>query len=268
MNWRITFFVIFLSVSCTSQSLTNAEYHEEKYVAAESGLILREGPGKNFNKVTLMPVNSKVVIEEKSSNIETISDKRGAWVRVEWIDSKQNKKYNGWCFDGYLASKPVFRESDLIFDGDPAANLQFKKPFSNNNSREVVRQALDDDYISGSSESYWEEIVFLPDNQFVYMLKSIHSFDRGETFRDTLVFHGSYEVIDRVIRLKYDKYRRTSYSSSTYEGPYLDAHSLSLKNYPNLLRFTETDEKCYLRSSNGRIYVLDKKKDFKYYSWD
>lgn len=65
-------------------------------VTAQSGLILREGPGTNFAKLTTLPKNSIAPIYETSSQLITIKGSRGKWILTEY----QNML--GYVFSGHV----------------------------------------------------------------------------------------------------------------------------------------------------------------------
>lgn len=72
---------------------------EEAIVNAQGGLILRAGGGRQHKSITLIPVNSKVIILDKSGPSEVIEDLRGNWFKIRY------QNYQGWAFSGFLNYK-------------------------------------------------------------------------------------------------------------------------------------------------------------------
>ena len=63
------------------------------------GLILRAGAGRQHKNITLIPVNSKVVILDKGGPSEVIEDLHGNWFKIRY------QNYQGWAFSGFLNYK-------------------------------------------------------------------------------------------------------------------------------------------------------------------
>jgi len=255
--------IIFSSLYCSTSPVNHAgntaHLNSKKYVTAESGLILREGPGLTYKRITLLPMNTAVAIKEYSNNMVTISGKTGRWARVETATGIDNVQ-QGWCFEAFLADSPVIHDCDVVYDADPAVNLIMNRSYSRNDVDNAIQSSLEDNYIPGSSEHFWDEIIFSGDGRFKYSINSSHSFERGESFRDSLIYTGTYMVKDKVVHLKYLKCRYVQSSSS--EPEYSKARELSIEKCPHLLRSAETDEKCFLKSSEGRVYIHNKKNNY------
>ncbi|MBP9885536.1 MAG: SH3 domain-containing protein [Leptospiraceae bacterium] len=72
---------------------------DEAIVNAQGGLILRAGAGRQHKNITLIPVNSKVVILDKGGPSEVIEDLHGNWFKIRY------QNYQGWAFSGFLNYK-------------------------------------------------------------------------------------------------------------------------------------------------------------------
>ncbi|TGN11622.1 SH3 domain-containing protein [Leptospira bandrabouensis] len=82
---------IFLLISC------HLFQKEKKYfeIIAKSGLILRSGPGQNYNKITTLPINTSGIINEFIGPTTYIQGKKGLWLKVE------TEQLNGYIFSGF-----------------------------------------------------------------------------------------------------------------------------------------------------------------------
>lgn len=84
------------------------------YVTAESGLIVRDKPNLDANKIFHLPNNSMVLISKKTGVNLTIIDEEkeinGEWIKIYSFDDSE--RY-GYVFDGYLSNeKPEIWYSD------------------------------------------------------------------------------------------------------------------------------------------------------------
>ncbi len=231
--------------------------YSKMYVIAESGLVLREGAGRAFPKIILLPMNSIVTIIEKSDIHEIISGKKGQWVKIIINNDNLNTKIEGWCFDAFLGYEPILRDSDMQYTGDPNGNLRLDVWYYNGDAKDIVQPRIKTNYFSGSSESFYEVIIFKPNNKFQYIMVSRHSFDRGESFNDKLLFEGTYLIDQKKIYLKYEQCRKVNSCSS--EDDRFEEIPLNTNRCPNILVFDETDKKSYIKSSEGRVYIANKR---------
>lgn len=65
-------------------------------VSAPSGLILREGPNRNTDKLDAIPFGEEVLLCSATNLDETIEGKSGSWIKVTWADK------TGYLFSGFL----------------------------------------------------------------------------------------------------------------------------------------------------------------------
>ncbi|NPV02461.1 MAG: SH3 domain-containing protein [Brevinematales bacterium] len=75
---------------------------------ALSGLLMRDGPGTNFQKLVKIPFGAKVkILENPDTSVKFISEGiEGYWVRVEYLQT------NGYVFDGYLSTLPIVKKDE------------------------------------------------------------------------------------------------------------------------------------------------------------
>lgn len=101
---KIFFVVIFIL------SITSILGDEPATVSAgSSGLVLREGPGTRFKKITVIPTGEKVSITNKNGPGETISGKKGTWYKVKY------KEYDGYCFSAFLISNNSSKKQEYQY---------------------------------------------------------------------------------------------------------------------------------------------------------
>lgn len=90
-----------------------------KIVAIKEGLRMRSGPGTNYEKLSVIPYNGIVSINEVDQKKEKISNKEGRWIRTAW------NRQTGWVFDGFLGDAPQWLMSleDFWLGGGDAVTL-------------------------------------------------------------------------------------------------------------------------------------------------
>jgi hypothetical protein len=82
------------SCLCTQE---DDEYLHQWYEAtAPSGLIVREGPGRNTAKLGVIPLGVEVLCCEVTAVTETIEGISGNWIKVPWMNQP------GYVFGGFL----------------------------------------------------------------------------------------------------------------------------------------------------------------------
>lgn len=69
-------------------------------VIAKSGLTLRERPGTQYKKITIMPYDSEVFVIDQTGPQDEIEDIKGFWVKVDYQGNQ------GWVFSGFLQMNP------------------------------------------------------------------------------------------------------------------------------------------------------------------
>ena len=166
MKKRIIFVLLCVFASCGTVEVQQQKNTEsQKFVSAESGLVLREGSGRSFKKIILIPFNAEITVKSKSDVSENISGKTGYWIKAEWINPKDNVRYEGWCFDAFLSNKKIIRDCDVVCDGDPLLdikiNINYSMPIPTKKDPDEVENP------SGAYESHWQNFIFLPDNKLV-----------------------------------------------------------------------------------------------------
>ncbi|XDD45098.1 hypothetical protein AB3N60_10255 [Leptospira sp. WS39.C2] len=97
----IILFFLTLFVSCNFFK-TESKYFE---VTAKSGLILRKGPGQNFEKITTLPIKTSGKIIKFHGDTIKIQGKTGRWIEVETDYLK------GFLFSGFLI---IHNHSDFL----------------------------------------------------------------------------------------------------------------------------------------------------------
>lgn len=94
--------------------LSTYGFSQEKYsVTATNGLLLREKPNANANKIGKLYFGAEVTILEKTENSQTINDNgtkiTGNWVKIKFQNDPtfiSNEDF-GYVFDGYLKEKSI-----------------------------------------------------------------------------------------------------------------------------------------------------------------
>jgi len=221
-----------------------------KFVSAESGLILREGAGRSFNKITLIPFDSEVIVKSRSDVSESISGKTGYWIKAEWVNPEDNLRYEGWCFDAFLSNTKTFK------DRDAALNIKINKNYRM--SIPAIKDTDKDANAPGTLESRWQNILFLPDKKFTFSINSRISAGRGKTFDESIEYSGTYTVTDNSIRLKYLKCEKVN-SPSSAKDEVRQEITLSLAGCPTSLKTAGNKENCYLKSDKGDLYIYNNK---------
>lgn len=101
----------YLLISVCLFSVVNISAQETYFVTAPNGLILRDSPDKNANKITAIPYKSEVKSLENTKIRLNLLD-NGKLIEGEWIKVKFNNHsdtHTGYVFSGYLIN-----ESKLI----------------------------------------------------------------------------------------------------------------------------------------------------------
>lgn len=101
---NIISFLLILTISASSVSSCKKEDDPESHVKdgteltviAERGLILRETPSTDGQRITTIPYGEQVKTIESTSKRETIDGRPGQWLKVSYSEKK------GYSFDSYL----------------------------------------------------------------------------------------------------------------------------------------------------------------------
>ena len=90
---------------------------ERMYVRAESGLIVRDKPSLESNKIFHLPNNTMVLISKKTGiNLTIIEDGKeinGEWIKIYSFDNSENY---GYVFDGFLSNE----KPEIWYSGNDA----------------------------------------------------------------------------------------------------------------------------------------------------
>lgn len=97
--------IILFQLSSCHYFKSETQYFE---VTAKNGLILRKGPGQNFEKITTLPTKTSGKIIKFVGDTITIQGKTGRWIEVETGYLK------GFIFSGFIIihKKKVFSENN------------------------------------------------------------------------------------------------------------------------------------------------------------
>lgn len=90
----------------TKEIIAHKNEPEKKYAIHPSGVILRKGAGRNYEKILIIPQNSPILVIEKTLRKDMIESREGVWVKVIYTDS-ESAQSEGFVFDGFLGSLPV-----------------------------------------------------------------------------------------------------------------------------------------------------------------
>lgn len=115
MKNKIIFLFIFITIfclTCTKKTTENESIlindnesepsiNSTFYVIPANGINLRSEPSINGEKKSLLSQNTKLIVLERSHNIETIDGLENYWYKVETMNEL------GWVFGGYLSERPT-----------------------------------------------------------------------------------------------------------------------------------------------------------------
>ena len=88
----------------TAPPTTASQFPKEKYTTAESGLLLRKGPGKEYEAIYVINYGSKITIEKEENG--------WAYTTVAGL--------SGWCSMEFLADEPENKQQQTIAsNGNP-----------------------------------------------------------------------------------------------------------------------------------------------------
>jgi hypothetical protein len=103
--------VLYATLSIAMAGCGKKEQKTQKtlIVKTQSGLVMRQAPDSNSQKVTLIPYGEDVeVIEEQAADVE-ISGISGRWTKVKWNGN------TAWVFGGFLKEREI-NTSDSAID--------------------------------------------------------------------------------------------------------------------------------------------------------
>src|SRR5690606_18802027 len=95
----ITFIFLFFGINVSAQ--------DTYFVTAPNGLVLRDNPDKNANKITTVPYKSEVKsLENTKIRLDILDNGKlieGEWMKVSFHDDYDI--YTGYVFSGYLINE-------------------------------------------------------------------------------------------------------------------------------------------------------------------
>lgn len=116
-------FALFLLTGIVFGQTTQSKNRETMVVRASSGLSLRQQPGINAERITLIPNEARVEKIETQSSVVVIDSIVGRWTKVKFQEKE------GWAFGGFL--DPVVEDpGDWITFTHPDIAFKFKYPAS------------------------------------------------------------------------------------------------------------------------------------------
>lgn len=117
------------------------EKKKTRYVNATSGLILREKPSINSNKILLLPDRSEINIISETTITEEINGIRGKWIKVEFKNSI------GYVFDYYLSLK----SEQFILKNEFCKNSDYKLRLLNKSVSQKLNKKISKRIINGQT---------------------------------------------------------------------------------------------------------------------
>lgn len=96
------------------------ERRTQRWVSAESGLRMREGPGLDFAPLGTIPFGAEVEIAGAGGRMQTLGGKRDRWYRVTY------RGREGYAFGAYLSDFPVARRDPRPRQSRPEPTNQKK----------------------------------------------------------------------------------------------------------------------------------------------
>jgi len=107
------------------------------YVTAKSGLVVRDSPSLNSNKIFHLPYNSMIMVSEKTGTTINIIDEgkeiNGEWMKIRSFDDTHRK---GYVFGGFLTTN----KPDIWYSGKEA----FYKTYDFENQQEGTFKSRSD----------------------------------------------------------------------------------------------------------------------------
>ncbi|EMY63535.1 SH3 domain-containing protein [Leptospira terpstrae] len=147
-KFAYSLFPLFLFVLQTNCSLKE---NKTAYVNADGGLILREKPTKNSNKILLIPNNSKISIIDSPTTPDQINNKSGNWIKAKYLNNV------GYLFDAYLSFEQSAVEQKLCPNSEYVIeNLKSSNLLKNKEKIKTINieNAVYSEFINSKSNNY------------------------------------------------------------------------------------------------------------------
>lgn len=145
---------IFLSIFTNFLLIISIVYADEKFiVTAESGLILRDKPGKGSTKLITMPYKESVEVIDKNGPKEKIAGINAKWYKIKY------KGKTGWAFSAFISK-----------DDESATN-------------EISCSKIAGQY-NTVSESEWDYVLFIQSDCSYKLNYKTHYFDDYDKYQE------------------------------------------------------------------------------------
>ncbi len=135
------------------------------YVTAESGLVVRDKPSLNSNKIFHLPNNTMTYVKEKTGINLVILDEgkeiKGEWIKIYGFDNKDTK---GYVFGGFL----TIEKPEIWYSGKQA----YYKTYDYDNQQEGTFESnsLSEKYLNRDLQIIEPNIETLNPKDFPYFL--------------------------------------------------------------------------------------------------
>ncbi|MCT8335817.1 SH3 domain-containing protein [Leptospira sp. 85282-16] len=218
-KFAFALFSIFLFVLHTNCSLKE---NKTAFVNADGGLILREKPTKNSNKILLIPNNSKISIIDSPTTPDQINNKSGNWIKAKYLNNV------GYIFDAYLSFEQSTVEQKLC------PNSEYV--IENFNSSNLLKNKEKIKSISIENAVYSEFKNSKSNNYLIAEVKNKHY----TSVRKNEKIYGDFKEFNNIFISEWDD----------TEGDFVDSGfnlNFILNNKPNYIKFYPINKSalCY-----------------------
>lgn len=205
------------------------------YVTAESGLVVRDKPSLESNKIFHLPNNTMTYVKEKTGNNLVILDEgkeiKGEWIKIYGFDNKDTK---GYVFGGFLTTE----KPEIWYSGKQA----YYKTYDYDNQQEGTFESnsLSEKYLNRDLPIVEPNIETLNPKDFPYFLnpqnRKIVLFENHKLndLKPAGILNGLTQVrIDSTFyKLKFKDYTNCVWNRININGKYyytdVDIHDFSL----------------------------------------
>ena len=172
--------LLFLLYVITEGSLLaqNYEIGDTLSVVAFNGLNLREEPGKDRRKITLLEIGEKVIVVKKDEILlDSVFGFYGNWIKVHSL--KDNEE--GFVFDAFVSRYPVLKEFKTLNKIKPISSesvdvYQFMPEFLEEYAlRSFTKVSCELEYFNGSDDSYAHKMILSKLNTGDLLIKHYYS---------------------------------------------------------------------------------------------
>jgi Bacterial SH3 domain len=151
-------------------SQDEAVINEDRWIDSYDGLRMRDAPGLDGSKITVIPGHAQVTLMREQGEELSIDGRSGVWSKVKW------QQHAGWVFGGYL------RDIENKFGIRISAFPYYAEQQRN--------------HISSSTEM----LAFVENTKVLYQ-EILHGFDISYITKH----HGSYILVDDVITIELEQ---------------------------------------------------------------